>query len=279
MAADRGPGIRSPVEHPYPLCCLFFKQIQSLTKVKRVFLSTISSNTQLRSPWLKREKCLPSPKLDSVAAAEASLLPWVWSSLTHTLLPSLTGCIQVPSSHCGAESNVTGPGCSVLPPPCKGPISAEGYHHTGSLGREWEGGSVWKEGKMWRSGQPIWKATCGLLGLHLLLGLCYWTCGRWLNGSGVQSYKTPARTVWVAGSGEPVLSDRSSTLITGKFSCCSLQSWFSYIWERLSKLNPGKSPWFTTWNQMKQDGRNCMFSGQPVKLHLASLHNSATSAW
>ncbi|TNN86899.1 hypothetical protein EYF80_002654 [Liparis tanakae] len=42
----------------------------------------------------------------------------------------------VPSSHCGAESNVTSPGCSVLPPPCKGPISAEGYHHTGILGRE-----------------------------------------------------------------------------------------------------------------------------------------------
>lgn len=40
----------------------------------------------------------------------------------------------------------------------------------GAWGREWEGGSVWKERKMWRSGQPICKATCGLLGLHLLFG-------------------------------------------------------------------------------------------------------------
>lgn len=90
---------------------------------------------------------------------------------------------------------------------------------------------------MWRSGQPIWKATCGLLGLLLLLGLCYWTCGQCLKGSGVQSYKTPARTVWVAGSAVPFLSEWSSTLITGKFSCCSLRSWLSYICERLPKPN------------------------------------------
>lgn len=141
-----------------------------------------------------------------------SFSPCVWFSLTHTLLPSLTACIQVPSSHCGAESNVTGPGCSVLPPPSKGPVSAEGNHHcTGSLGREREGGSVWKEGKMWRSGQPIWEATCSLLGLHLLLGLCYWTCCWWLKWSGVQSYKTPAGTVWVAGSDDTLLSERSVT--------------------------------------------------------------------
>lgn len=88
---------------------------------------------------------------------------------------------------------------------------------------------------MCRSGQPIWKATCGLLGLHLLLGLCYWTCGRWLKGSGVESYKTPVKAVWVAGSDVPFLSERSSTLITGKFSGCSLQSRLTYVCERLPK--------------------------------------------
>lgn len=71
----------------------------------------------------------------------------VFGLVSLTLLPSLTACIQVPSSHCGAESNVTGPGCSVLPPPCKGPISAGGYHHTGSLGREWEGAVCERRGK------------------------------------------------------------------------------------------------------------------------------------
>ena len=87
--------------------------------------------------------------------------------------------------------------------------------------------------KCGRSGQPMWKATCGLLGLHLLLELCYWTCSQCLKGSGVQFYKTPARIVWVAGSNEAYLSERSSMLITGKFSSCSLQSWFSYTYERL----------------------------------------------
>lgn len=31
-AKDPGPGTRSPAEHPYPLCRLFLKQIQSLTR-------------------------------------------------------------------------------------------------------------------------------------------------------------------------------------------------------------------------------------------------------
>lgn len=67
---------------------------------------------------------------------------------------------------------------------------------------------------MWKSGEPIWKATCGLLGLDLLLKLCCWTCGPCV-ASGVQSYKTPARAVWVAAVNESILSQshQSSTLI------------------------------------------------------------------
>lgn len=179
MAQDPGLGTRSPGEHPYPFCFVFLKQIQSLTKELRHFKHNLFV-AQLQSPWLEGQ-CLPSPKLGS--AAEVSLFPCVWSALTNSLLPSPAGCTQVPWSHCGSESNVTGPGCSVLPPPCKGPISAEGCHHRGSLGKRVRGGQCVKGEK----NVEIWAAN--LQGHLRLTGITstFWSCvvgpvaGDWQN--------------------------------------------------------------------------------------------------
>lgn len=65
----------------------------------------------------------------------------------HSDSATLLHCIQVTWSHCVAESNVTGPGCSALSLPSKGPISAQGYHRTKSLGKRARGGQGVKEGK------------------------------------------------------------------------------------------------------------------------------------
>lgn len=138
MAKDPDPGTHSPAGHPYPLWCLFLK---NRSKVSPSSCNTFNPNhgwqTQLRSTWLNRknyfqlsswtllpqQRCPSSPAFDLVSLA---LLP-----PPHSLYSGARA-----SSHCGAESNVTGPGCSVLPSLYKGPISAEAYHHTGSLGRE-----------------------------------------------------------------------------------------------------------------------------------------------
>ena len=142
------------------------------------------------------------------------MFPCVWSTLTHTLLPSLTVCIQVSRSHRGAESKVTGPGCCCCLQPEKGPISAEGYNHTRSLEKRKRGGQRVRGGENVEIWEPIWKATCSLLGLHLLLKLCCWTCGPCV-ASGVQSYKTAGRAVCVAAVNESFLSEsyQCSTLI------------------------------------------------------------------
>lgn len=135
----------------------------------------------------------PNPKFDSVTAAEASFFPCVWSSLTHTLLPSLTACIQVPLPRPSVELRVMwqvlAAACCLHP--AKALLQLRVTTTLGAWEESERGAVCEKREKMWRSGQPIWKATCSLLGLNLLLGLCYWTCCRWLKGSGVRHYKTP----------------------------------------------------------------------------------------
>lgn len=125
-----------------PLRLLFIK---SPTSYKRsgVLLTTKWHTAVITlSP---RQKCLPNPTLDSVTAA--SVLVSLCLVYLHSDCATLLHCIQVTWSHCGAESNVTGPGCSALPLPSKGPISAQGYHRTKSLGKRARGGQGVKEGK------------------------------------------------------------------------------------------------------------------------------------
>lgn len=84
-------------------------------------------------------------------------------SQSHT--PSLPNCLRsgaLTSSHGGAEINVTGPGCSLLPPPNEGPISAESYHHPGKRARRGQWGN--KEGDV-----ETWAAN--LKGRPLLTGI------------------------------------------------------------------------------------------------------------
>lgn len=107
-----------------------------------------------------------------------------------------------------------------------------------------EGGkSVREEGDMWRSGEPIWKATCVLLGLHLLFKVCCQTCCLWLKRLGVHGNKTPALTVWVAGSNGSVLSeplefhaDNRKILLLFLFVVVPRQ----IMCERLPKANQGE---------------------------------------
>lgn len=82
---------------------------------------------------------------------------------SHT--PSLPDCLRsgaLASSCLAAESNVTGPGCSLLPPPSEGLISAESYHQPGKRVRRGQWGN--KEGDV-----EMWAAN--LKGRLLLTGL------------------------------------------------------------------------------------------------------------
>ena len=131
LARDPGLGTHSPAEHPYPLSLSFFFLNTDPKFHQRVgtLLTTVDGGG--------RVKCLPVPGWTLLLQQGCPSVP-VFGLVSHTLLPSPhwldSGALA--SSHSGAESNVTGPGCSVLPPPSKGPISAEGCHHPGSLGRE-----------------------------------------------------------------------------------------------------------------------------------------------
>lgn len=140
-ARDPVPGTHSPAEHPYPLCCLFLKQIQSLTRKLEHFEPRTLATDVNHLTW--EEKVCPKSEAGFCCCGGGALLSLCLVSLSPSPQSLYSGALA--SSRCGAESNVTDPGCSVLPPPCKGPTSAEGYRHTVSLGIEREGGSVWKE--------------------------------------------------------------------------------------------------------------------------------------
>lgn len=129
------------------------------------------------------------------------------------------------------------------------PAKAEGCHHAGSLGREWEGSSGWKEGKMQRSGQPISKATCSLPGLHLLLRLCYWSC----RGQVCVSYKTVVGTARALPIGAKFPIDNREIL--GLFPAVIVQE---HAWKVTHTMSS------TRWKQTEQDGGNGMFSRQPT---------------
>lgn len=82
MAEDLGLGTHSPVEHPYPLCCIFPNRSKVLQRSWSIFNHNLYRHTAA-IPLYQEE--IVSPKSDSVAAAKASLFPCVWACLTHTL--------------------------------------------------------------------------------------------------------------------------------------------------------------------------------------------------
>lgn len=116
---------------------LFLKQIQSLTKELGHFYPR-SRVTHSCDPLDSRGKTVFNSQVGLCCCSRGVRLRLrLASSHSHSLtLPRSLYSGALASSHCGAGSNVTGPGCSVLPSLYKGPISTEAYHHTGSLGRE-----------------------------------------------------------------------------------------------------------------------------------------------
>lgn len=140
---------------------------------------------------------------------QASLSPCVWSTLTHAqlLFPQPYSGALVPL---WSQSNVTSPGCCVPPPPCKGPISAEGYHHTGNLGRKVREGQCVKGGKNVEILAANLEGHLQLTGITSAFGVVL--LDLWQVAKVVRSYKTPGRSVWVAGSNDvSFLSEWSST--------------------------------------------------------------------
>lgn len=203
-------------------------------------MSKVSSNCDPSSP--KREKCLPSPTLNSGCCR--GVLVSLCLVYSHSLCcPPSQPVFRCLWSRCRAGCTETRPSCLVLPPPCFRPRFSSS-HHTKVWRKEGEkGGAVWKR-----------REKCGDLGSQsrrpppaywdyiVLLKLCCWTCGRCTKG--VRCVELSNSTSLCVGSCEQsACLIRTITVSHCKQgNTCSLLSWFRCIYNRLPKLNPAASP-------------------------------------
>lgn len=175
-------------------------------------LTTTSGDTQLRSPWLKGEKFSQFPRWTLLLLQRRPSFPvfgLVSLSLSYPPSQPVFRCPR-PTVELRVMWQVLATACCLHP--AKALFQLRVATTLGAWGEESEKGAVCeRRGKCGELGSQSGRPPAAYWDYIYFLGLCYWTCCRWLKGSGVRSYKIPAGTVWVAGSDESFQSEQSST--------------------------------------------------------------------